>query len=204
MMGINAGYSRMPLNSGGTLTHELRAEIRIELETLGLIEALTHPKATKDIDIQGTLGHFGVGPDYLQDAEIGKGSEDTVSVAIVTGLKHSALGSAFVKLLMNPRVGHEALTVILEPNLPVRPTSIMVPIKKIKSMRQASLFYGPVQSGAARAVAAHLKDGKVPDQAIIDNVIIMALDIDLNSRNRRQVTAATERVVSAALGQIWK
>lgn len=204
IMGITAGYSRMPLNSGGTLTHELRAEIRIELEKLGLIESLTHPKAAKDIDIQGVLGKFGVGPDYLQDAKIGTGSEDTVSVSIVTGSKHSALGSAFVKLLMNPKVGHEALTVILEPNLPVRPTSIMVPIKKIKSMRQASLFYGPVQSGAARAVAAHLKNGKVPDQAIIDNVMLMALDIDLNSRNRRQVTAATERVVSAALGQIWK
>jgi len=80
----------------------------------------------------------------------------------------------------------------------------MGPIKKIKSMRQATLFYGPVQSGAARAVAAHLKSGKVPDQVIVDNVVIMALDVDLNSRNRRQVTAATERVVSAALGQIWK
>jgi 4-hydroxy-tetrahydrodipicolinate synthase len=204
MMGINAGYSRMPLNSGGTLTHELRAEIRIELENLGLIETMTHPKATKNIDMQGVLGTFGIGPDYLQDAEMGKGFEDTVSVAIMTGPKHSALGSAFVKLLMNPRVGHEALTVILEPNLPVRPTSIMVPVKKIKSMRQASLFYGPVQSGAAKAVAAHLKKGKVPDQAIVDNVMIMALDIDLNSRNRRQVTAATERVVSAALGRIWK
>jgi formaldehyde-activating enzyme len=80
----------------------------------------------------------------------------------------------------------------------------MFPIRKIESMRQASLFYGPVQSGAARAVATYLENGKIPVQSIADDVMVMALDIDLNAHNRREITAATQEAVEKALAGIWR
>jgi 4-hydroxy-tetrahydrodipicolinate synthase len=203
MMGINAGYSRMPLNSGGTLTRELKEEIRLELEKLGVIEALSHSSVTKDIKIGQILDDVGVKIKASETIKYGQGSNDSVAVGVAAGPKIGALGSAFVKLLTTPKIGHEALTVILEPNLPVRPISMMFPVRKIKSMRQASLFYGPVQAGAAQAVAELLETGRIPDTSISDDVVIMSLDIDLNSRERRKIRAETKDAVLTALSQIW-
>jgi formaldehyde-activating enzyme len=70
-------------------------------------------------------------------------------------------------------------------------------------MRQASLFYGPVQSGAAKAVTQLLKDNAIPDAALSDYVMIFAIDIDLNSRDRRVITNATEQAAHMALKQAW-
>jgi formaldehyde-activating enzyme len=71
-------------------------------------------------------------------------------------------------------------------------------------MRQASLFYGPVQSGAAKAIATYLEAGKIPKKSLTDDVAILALDIDLNARNRREITAATQQAVESALAGIWR
>jgi 5,6,7,8-tetrahydromethanopterin hydro-lyase len=203
MMGINAGYSRMPLNSGGTLTRELKEEIRLELEKLEVIPSLDHPPIQKDIKITQALNDVGVTLEDAQDIKLGQGSTDTVSVGIAAGPKTGSLGSAFVKLLTTPKIGHEALTVILEPNLPVRPISMMFPVQQIESMRQASLFYGPVQAGAAQAVAEMLAAGKVPEASVSDDVVIMSLDVDLNARERRTIRSETKDAVLLALGQIW-
>ncbi|MFW9863237.1 MAG: 4-hydroxy-tetrahydrodipicolinate synthase [Candidatus Thorarchaeota archaeon] len=201
MMGIKAGRSRMPLDTGGTLTLELKEEIRLELEKLGVIESLTHPApgltAIKDILQEMDLEI------NEADTNYGAGSNDKVTVSILAGSKRGSVGRAFVTLLTTPHVGREALTVILEPNLPVKPSSLMFPISKIESMRQASLFYGPVQAGAARAVAEHLEKNLIPKEVLSNNVILMALDIDLNTRDRREIRAATENAVSAALSQMW-
>ena len=204
MMGMKAGYPRMPLDSGGTLTRELKEEIRLELEKIGLIEPLTHPSVTSDLDVQAILkDDYGISGSEDSFLRAGRGSNETVSASIVIGSKKGVLGSALVRLLTTPKTGHEALTVILEPNLSVRPTSIMLPVKKISSMRQASLFYGPVQSGAAKAVVRHLEQSAIPDESIHNDVIIIALDIDLNVRDRRNVVQATEDAVSGALTEVW-
>jgi formaldehyde-activating enzyme len=70
-------------------------------------------------------------------------------------------------------------------------------------MRQASLFYGPIQAGAARAIADHLEKELIPDEVLTSDVVLMAMDIDLNTRERRVFRAAAEDAVKAALSQIW-
>jgi 4-hydroxy-tetrahydrodipicolinate synthase len=203
MMGIDAGRVRMPLDSGGTLTWELKEEIRLELEKLGLIEQLVHSPLEKERGISDMLGDYGFSHDQFQNAKFGSGMNETVSVSVVRGQKNSAVGEAFVRLLTSPKIGHEALTVILEPNLPVKPSSIMMPVKKIESMRQASLFYGPVQSGAAKAVTQLLRENVIPDTALSDHVMIFSVDIDLNARDRRDLTRTTEQATLTALRQVW-
>lgn len=204
MMGIDAGKSRMPLNSGGTLTPELKDEIRVELEKLGLLKGIKHTPPSKDVDVASSLAEVGVTAEQHGGLRFGRASNQTVAASIVSGPKNGPLGAAFVQLLTTPRVGHEALSVILEPNLAVRPTSIMLPVRKIESLRQASLFYGPVQSGAAKAVVTHLRAAKIPEAAINGEVMVMALDVDLDAIDRRAITAATENAVSSALSQIWR
>ncbi|UCE09206.1 MAG: 4-hydroxy-tetrahydrodipicolinate synthase [Candidatus Thorarchaeota archaeon] len=204
MMGMNAGRARMPLNSGGTLTWELREEIRLELEKLGLIDELSHAPVMDDVDVIGLIDRSGVDSSRFENVKRSIGAFESVSTDIILGKKDGPVGEAFVKLMMNPQVGHEALSVILEPNLAVRPSAIMMPARKIKSMRQASLFYGPVQSGAAKAVARLVASGRIPSSDFDDSLMIMAVDIDLNLRDRRTATSHTERAVTKALEQLWR
>lgn len=204
MMGINAGRSRMPLNTGGTLTPEIKEEIRMELEKMGVIENIPHTSIENDIQILEILSKHGIALGDTSEVKTSSASNDTVSVGIVTGPKRGAMGSAFVKLLTTPKIGHEALTVILEPNLSVKPSSLMFPIRKIESMRQASFFYGPVQSGSAKAFASLLEAGKIPKGSVYNDVAILALDIDLNLRDRREITSAVQQAVETALRGIWR
>ncbi len=199
MMGIKAGKSRRTLNTGGTFTVELKDEIRIELEKLDLIANMVHPTIDSTVDISEVLSEFGYLLSADPEIQTTSASNETVSVGIAYGPKKGILGFAFVKLLTTPKVGQEALTIILEPNLIVKPSSIMMPLRKIKSMRQASLFYGPVQSGAARAFSQALSDGKISKQSAENDIAILAIDISLNLRNRREITANTEQAVLAAL-----
>jgi formaldehyde-activating enzyme len=171
---------------------------------MGLIESLEHPSVQKDIQILDFLNTQGVSVESSEELAIGNAANDTVSVGVVSGSKKGPMGQAFVRLLTTPRIGHEALTVILEPNLAVKPSSLMMPVKKIESMRQASLFYGPVQSGAAKAIASFLEAGKIPEKSLNEEVAIFALDIDLNLRDRREITAATQQAVESALAGIWR
>ncbi|MFW9794177.1 MAG: dihydrodipicolinate synthase family protein, partial [Candidatus Thorarchaeota archaeon] len=204
MLGINAGRSRMPLNTGGTLTPEIKEEIRIELEKMGLFEDITHSPVQKDIEILELLTNQGFTFEDSSELKTSRASNEMVSVGMVTGSKEGSMGYAFVRLLTNPKIGHEALTIILEPNLAVKPSSLMLPTRQIESMRQASLFYGPVQSGAAKAFAGFLEAGKIPEDSINNDVVILALDIDLNLRDRREITAYTQQAVEAALEGIWR
>ncbi|MFX1580444.1 MAG: 4-hydroxy-tetrahydrodipicolinate synthase [Promethearchaeota archaeon] len=204
MLGVKAGRSRMPLNSGGTLTPEIKEEIRIELEKMGVIEKLEHPPVQRDIQIVDILNSQGITLKNTAELMTGNAANDVASAGLVTGPKSGSVGQAFVQLLTNPKIGHEALTVILEPNLPVKPSSLMLPTRKIQSMRQASLFYGPVQSGAAKAIATFLEAGKIPKKSLTNDVVILALDIDLNARDRRAITAATQEAVEGALTGIWR
>ncbi len=204
MMGIKAGRSRMPLNTGGTLTPEVKEDIRLELEKLGVLEKHVFEPINKDIEILQVLEEHGITLGHSASLMTGKASNETVSVGIVAGPKSGSIGNAFVKLLTRAKTGHEALTIILEPNLPVRPSSLMFPTRKITSMRQASLFYGPVQSGAAKAVATLLNDGRIPKKSLTNDVAIMAMDVDLDSRDRREVVKSTQQAVETALAEIWR
>ncbi len=204
MMGIKAGRSRMPLNTGGTLTPEIKDDIRLELEKLGVIEPHKHDPIQKDIQILDELKRHGISLGHSAGLMTSQASNDKVSVGIVAGPKSGSIGHAFVKLLTRAKNGHEGLTVILEPNLPVKPSSLMFPTRRITSMRQASLFYGPVQSGAAKAVASFLEAGKIPKESLKNDVAIMAMDIDLDSRDRREIVVAAQQAVETALAAIWR
>jgi 4-hydroxy-tetrahydrodipicolinate synthase len=204
MMGIQAGRCRMPLNTGGTLTPEIKDDIRLELERLEVLEKHTYDPIEKEIEILKVLEEQGITLGHSAGLMTGKASNETVSVGIVAGPKTGSIGHAFVKLLTRAKTGHEALTVILEPNLPVKPSSLMLPLRKISSMRQASLFYGPVQSGAAKAIASFIESGKIPIKSLTRDIAIMAMDVDLESRDRRAVVAAAQQAVESALAEIWR
>ena len=73
------------------------------------------------------------------------------------------MGEAWAYQLTYPRHGFEALTTILEPNLTVRPSTLIVPTNELKDLRQANMIYGPVQNAVAKAIVDKLAEGVIPE-----------------------------------------
>ena len=79
------------------------------------------------------------------------------------------------------------MVAILEPNLTVKPLTLIVPTVTIRGMRQASIVYGPAQAGVAKAVADSLADGIVPKDAVDDLIIIANVFVHPSALNRHRV-----------------
>ena len=95
MMGIKAGRCRMPLNTGGTLTPEVKDDIRLELENLGVIEKHSFDPIDKDIEILEVLEKQGITLGHAAGLMTGKASNETVSVGIATILPNLSKSTAF-------------------------------------------------------------------------------------------------------------
>jgi 4-hydroxy-tetrahydrodipicolinate synthase len=180
MIGVNSGNVRLPLTYGGELSYEDAEELRIELERIKKIEVkpikievrtekpIPERFATIGITSQSING-FNI---KFGEAFVGQGVE-IAHIDLMMGDKNGPVGEAFTKAKANPTQGHEPLIAILEPNLTVKPLTLIVPTVTIKSMRQASMIYGPAQTGVAKAVIDSVGEGTLPEN-IIDEIILIA------------------------------
>ncbi len=73
-------------------------------------------------------------------------------IDLVIGARGSAVEQAFVNALASPAQGHMPLLAVLEPNLPEKPSALMMNKVTVKDARQAAFMYGPAQAAVARAV----------------------------------------------------
>jgi 4-hydroxy-tetrahydrodipicolinate synthase len=204
MMGVDAGRPRNPLKSvGGALLHEDRAEIQLELEKLGRIEAEKALYTPPSGPVAGRFAELGLDAVALQAAPmlLGTGSAgsgaEAVQIDLACGPKRSPLGEAWAYQLTYPRHGFEALTAILEPNLTVRPSTLIVPANELKDLRQANMVYGPVQNAVAQAIVSRLEEGTISKDRIQTDLLLVqasvhpqALDRRLLHRNAYEATCA--------------
>jgi len=91
----------------------------------------------------------------------------------------------------------EALTTILEPNLTVRPPTLILPTLEQKNLRQANMIYGPTQSAVARAIVDALEAGVIPESAMETQVMIVLASVHPLALDRH----ALHRNVHQAMGQ---
>jgi len=192
MMGLDMGKTRRPLVSGGILTIEVKEEMRMELEKLGKIEpmqakAVFEPSEAleerfKDLGITSQdIKHFKLA---TTEASTGEGVEK-VHISLLSGLKSSPVGYGWAKAVANPESGYEALTAIVEPNLAVKPITLIVPYAKIESMRQASIIYGPVQSAVGKAIADAVEEEIIPEESVETSAVIVKVFVHPAVVNRR-------------------
>jgi len=120
------------------------------------------------------------------EALAGKGAE-VAHIDLVIGKKDGPVGEAYARAKAAPTAGHEPLIAILEPNLTVKPVTLIVPTVTIKGMRQASMIYGPAQAGVAKAVADSLADGMIPKAAVDDLIIIANVFVHPSAVDRHRV-----------------
>lgn len=206
MRGIKVGKTRRPLVSGGVLSWEDREELRLELEKLGVLKPSygrveEFPKEEfSDIGLTPeVIGKHGM---RVAKCSAGSGTEEVILSAVV-GTLESPISEAFALALSLPREGYEALTAILEPNLMVRPATLIVPAVKVENMRQASMIYGPVQAAVAKAVADSLEEGTIPKEFAETGLMIVKVRIHPNALNRKMIYGNTYEAMRTIIKEIW-
>jgi 5,6,7,8-tetrahydromethanopterin hydro-lyase len=179
MMKIKVGPVRQPLSVGGELTYESREELRLDLEKIGKIEPRPIAFEIEEKRIEERFTAIDVTPEVIKDfrLKIGEalagGAAEVAHIDLMIGTKIGPLAEAFAKAKATPAAGHEPLLAVLEPNLAVKPETLIVPTVTITSMRQASMVYGPAQTAVAKAVVDSVADGTIPESAV-DGLLIVA------------------------------
>jgi 4-hydroxy-tetrahydrodipicolinate synthase len=206
MMGVKVGPPRRPLKpTGGALIHETRAEIQLELEKLGKIEVPSSEFRVPSGPLEERFSNLDLSAETIRAAGLRLGSgaagegEEWVQLDLVAGPKVGPLGDAYAYQLTYPLHRREALTAILEPNLTVRPPTLILPTLEQKNLRQANMIYGPTQSAVAKAIVDALERGVIPTAAIVEEVMIVLATVDPKALDRH---ALYENVYTAMVGAI--
>ena len=193
MMKIKVGPVRKPLSVGGELTYEAREELRLDLEKIGKItpKPITFEIAEKPIEERFMA--INITPEIIRDFKLrvgealaGYGAE-VAHIDLIIGRNDGPVAEAFAKAKATPTPGHEPLLAILEPNLTVKPVTLIVPTVTITSMRQASMVYGPAQTAVAKAVVDSVADGTIPKEAVEDLIIIANVFVHPTAVDRQRV-----------------
>ncbi|MFX0068548.1 MAG: 4-hydroxy-tetrahydrodipicolinate synthase [Candidatus Hodarchaeota archaeon] len=210
MMDLKVGKTRPPIVSGGSLTWEVREEMRLELERLGKIKIITKGVAKTTKPLKERFEDLNIKPDDIAsqnlkigEASIGKGAE-CAEASIVAGATEGIVGEAYATALTSPRPGYEALTVILEPNLMVRPPTIIVPEVEIQDLRQATMVYGPIQAAAGMAILESIKNRIIPEKAIGNHVMILKVFAHPKAIDRHKLYWNYYKAIGKAINGAWQ
>ncbi len=210
MMGVDAGQPRQPLKPvGGALLHEDRAEIQMELEKLGKIQAPMTNFQFPQKALAERFGDLELSAGAIRQAGLrlgtGKAGEEPewVQLDLVAGPKESPLGDAYAYQLTYPLHRREALTTILEPNLTVRPATLILPAVEQRNLRQANMIYGPTQSAVARAIVDALEAGVIPQAAMEEEVMVVLASVDPRALDRHALYHNVRAAMAAAIGQAF-
>jgi 4-hydroxy-tetrahydrodipicolinate synthase len=206
LMGIDMGPPRGPMMAvGGVLIHEDRAELELELERIGKIPSRDEDPVPARPPLLGRFEEVGLGEKTIREeglgvstSEAGKGLE-RVNIDLIRGQKGGTLGEVWAYQLTYPRQGYEALTTILEPNLTVRPSTLLVPTLPQKTLRQANMIYGPVQAAVGRAVVHKVADGRIPEGHLDHELIIVMVTVHPRALERRLVFQNALHAMTSAI-----
>jgi 4-hydroxy-tetrahydrodipicolinate synthase len=193
MMKIKVGPVRMPLSVGGELTYEAREELRLDLEKIGKIKPKPVTFEITEKPIEERFMAVDITPEVIKDFKLrvgealAGGGAEVAHIDLLIGRSDGPVGEAFAKAKAAPSAGHEPLLAILEPNLTVKPVTLIVPTVTITSMRQASMVYGPAQTAVAKAVVDSVADGTIPKAAVEDLIIIANVFVHPTAVDRQRV-----------------
>jgi len=209
-MGVKMGTPRKPLKIGGNILHEDREEIRLELEKIGKVPPSEVRIDRPDLPLERRFEDIGIAPEQVNDAAImvGEGSAgegiNRVSIDLVAGPKSGPVGESFASQIVYLRHGFEALPSILEPNLSPKPSALIVPTVELKNLRQANIYYGPAQSGIARAISDKVEEGVIPEGMTMTQVMLTKAFVHPNALERDILFNNFHTATSKAIDEAFK
>src|SRR5271156_1430154 len=113
---------------------------------------------------------------FVGEALVGEGNE-IAHIDLLIGSKDGPVGAAFANALARQSEGHTNLLAVLEPNLAVKPSTVLITKVTIKGMKQAVQMFGPAQAAVAKAVADSVAAGVIPQQDAENLAIICGVFI---------------------------
>ena len=111
------------------------------------------------------------------EALIGKGPE-VAHIDLIIGEKEGPVGTAFASGLTQLSAGHTPLLGVIRPNLPPKPSTLIVPKVTVKNMDQAAQIFGPAQTAVAKAVADSVAEGVIHKDRAEELLVIVSVYID--------------------------
>ncbi len=110
------------------------------------------------------------------EALVGDGNE-VAHIDLIIGPRGSVAETAFATTLTNQKEGVNGLLAVLEPNLMVKPPTVMFNKVTIRDAKQAVQMFGPAQRAVAMAVADCVAEGTIPESDAEDLYICVGVFI---------------------------
>ncbi|MCA9075010.1 MAG: formaldehyde-activating enzyme [Planctomycetaceae bacterium] len=123
---------------------------------------------------------------HIGEALVGDGNE-VAHIDLLIGDKDGPTGVAFANALAQQTQGHSNLLAVLEPNLAVKPSTVMITKVTIKGAKQAVQMFGPAQYAVAKAVADCVADGTIPKDQCDNWVIVCGVFIHWEAEDDKKI-----------------
>ena len=124
-------------------------------------------------------------------------------IDLIIGGKRTAVGAAFATSLAQPRQSHTPILGVIRPNLPTKPSTLIVPKVSIRNLADAEKMFGPAQSAVAKAVADAVEEGIIPKAHVEELVVIVSVFIHPRGKDYQRIYrynyAATKLALSRAI-----
>ena len=141
---------------------------------------------------------------FVGESLVGEGNE-IAHIDLMIGSKTGPVGAAFANALSTQSAGHTNLLAVLEPNLAVKPSTVMITKVTIKGMKQAVQMFGPAQFAVAKAVADQVAAGVIPADQAEDLVIVCGVFIAGSANDNKKIYKnnyeATKLAITTAMAK---
>jgi len=108
-------------------------------------------------------------------------------IDLIIGKKDSSVGIAFANSIAQPRMGHTPILGVIRPNLPTKPSTLIVPKVTIRNLGDAEKIFGPAQSAVAKAVADAVEEGIIPKERSEEFVVIVSVFIHPRGKDYQRI-----------------
>lgn len=122
----------------------------------------------------------------IGESAFGEGKE-VAHIELLLEEKGGAVEQAFVNAFTTPRAGHVSLLAILEPNLPVKPSTLIINKVTVKNVTQENLIFGPAQFAVAKAVMDSVEEGVIGREEADDLLLIVSVYVDKDAREKEKI-----------------
>jgi len=125
---------------------------------------------------------------HVGEALVTNGDDAEVAhIDLLIGDKDGPVGVAFANALADQKQGHSNLLAVLEPNLAVKPSTVMITKVTIKGATQAVQMFGPAQVAVAKAVADCVEAGVIPKDQCEKLCIVCGVFIHWEAKDDKKI-----------------
>ncbi|PTD94833.1 formaldehyde-activating enzyme [archaeon SCG-AAA382B04] len=116
------------------------------------------------------------------------GEEPEVAhIDLIIGEKNGPAGQSFLNGVTNPTRGHTPLLGVIRPNLPTKPSTLIVPKVTVENMEDSEKVFGPAQEAISKAVADAVEEGLIDKEKAEELVVIVNVFIHPKAQNYQKI-----------------